>query len=276
MQAHLFVVVLAALLAVTWAMPAEDSDHAKIGPKGRTRPPPAPAPRPPARPVQPAKPPPSKCNGIKGNRACVACASNNTCGFNPASNTCVARNTGAPNLITDKSKCQQHGASGSENIKARANEIWERMRSHIFNGEPGGKTDSGRHTFKSYHDANKDAGRCDTQTHICAFRLRESIPKTVWDNRNGRYNDGDIETMCKTAITLNIKDTGGQARGDGAFVVQTKYGRPICVRHQVAGSGSCFPVGIHSRSNRLGSPCREGPQDVQPIAGRNEEVPARP
>ncbi|KAL0945610.1 hypothetical protein HGRIS_014765 [Hohenbuehelia grisea] len=255
MKAPLYIAVLAALFVVTWAIPAENSDQAKIGPQGKTRPPPPLPQRPPARPAQPAKPPPSTCNGIKGNNACVACASNNACGFNPASNTCVARNTGAPNLITDKSKCQQHGASGSENIKTRANEIWGRMRNHIFNGEPGGKTDSGRHTFSSYRAANKDAGRCDTQTHICAFRLKESIPKTVWDDREGWYSEGDIETMCKTAITLNIKDTGGQARGDGAFVVQTKHGRPICVRHQVAGSG---------------------PQDIQVVADRNEEVPARP
>ncbi|KAL0945612.1 hypothetical protein HGRIS_014767 [Hohenbuehelia grisea] len=300
MKAAFFFLVLSALVAVneTSALPTTGMvARAKII-TTKPKPPPAtpnkPNPKPPADKPKPApKPDPSTCNGIKDGNTCVTCgmctpsqtryhriltlrlcgapAKNTACGFNPKTNTCVDKKAGS-GLITDSTKCQQNAASGSDSVKAQADALFNKMKSHIFNGEPGGKSDSGRHTFSSYRQANKDAGRCDTETHICAFRLKDRTPKTVWDDRNGQYSQSDVETMCKTAITLNIQDTGGKATRDGAFVVQTKFGKPICVRHQVAGSGSCFPVGIHSRTNKLGSTCSEGAQDTQAITGKNEEV----
>ena len=56
----------------------------------------------------------------------------------------------------------------SDNLKADVQKEFDRMRDHIFQGEPG-KPTSGRHTLSAWTQANRDAGLCDNQTHICAF-----------------------------------------------------------------------------------------------------------
>jgi hypothetical protein len=102
-------------------------------------------------------------------------------------------------------------------------------------------------------------------------QLNNKIPKTVFDDRAGNFTQSDVKQMCTTAITLNIQENG--AVKDGAFVVQTKFGKPIYVQHQVAGQGSCFPLGIHATTSKLSSPCKTSGEKA--IAGKTTEIAAR-
>ncbi|KAJ7247982.1 hypothetical protein C8J57DRAFT_1240495 [Mycena rebaudengoi] len=140
---------------------------------------------------------------------------------------------------------------------------------HIFVGDT--DSTSGRHTFSAWTSANKNAGRCDSESNLCVFRLHNKIPQTVFDDRAGGFTQSDVQQMCTTAITLNIQENG--AVKDGAFVVQTKFGKPICVQHQVAGQGSCFPLGIHATTSKLSSPCKSSGEKA--IAGKTTEIAAR-
>ncbi|KAJ7680798.1 hypothetical protein DFH06DRAFT_1315538 [Mycena polygramma] len=156
-----------------------------------------------------------------------------------------------------------------------AQNVFAAMRNHIFNGEKSNPS-SGRHTSSSWTSANKDAGRCDTESKLCVFKLNNTPPKTVFDDRAGGFTQSDIQQMCTTAITLNLKSATATGKlENGAFVVQTKFGRPICVEHLVADPGSCFPLGIHPvRGAKLNELC--GSSGNNEIKGKTTEIAARP
>jgi len=220
-----------------------------------------------------AKPAASVCNGIS---ACLACTKNSACAFNSNTLKCVARTSTAAPFVTSAQLCpplkQAAQIAPAAAVAEQAKTKFAAMKNHIFLGE---KTDptSGRHTFTAWTSANKDAGRCDSESKLCAFRLNNKIPKTVFDDRAGGFTDSDVQQMCTTAITLNIQSSAGGTLKDGAFVVQTKFGKPICVQHQVAGQGSCFPLGIHATSSKLSSKCESSGE--KPITGKTTEIAAR-
>jgi len=217
-----------------------------------------------------AKPAASVCNGIS---ACLACTKNTACAFNSDTLKCGARTSTAAPFVTNAKLCpplkQAAQIAPEAAVAQQAKAKFAAMEKHIFVGE----TDptSGRHTFSAWTSANKDAGRCDSESKLCAFRLNNKIPKTVFDDRAGGFTQSDVQQMCTTAITLNIQENG--AVKDGAFVVQTKFGKPICVQHQVAGQGSCFPLGIHATTSKLSSTCKTSGETA--IAGKTTEIAAR-
>ncbi|CAL1714854.1 unnamed protein product [Somion occarium] len=289
MKRTLFFVALTTLLTFTLALPTgfanELSARAKIGGSKPPPPPPTkggknPPPPPPPPPVQTSTTP-SPCNGQKnsvgsGNcKTCVAIAGN-ACAFDRDSLQCVPRPNSAltPNLVTSAAACatldQTSVLNPNQNVRQQAEAEFARMQNHIFNGE----TDptSGRHTFSAWRSKNSDAGRCDSNTNLCAFRLNNKTPKTVWDDRNGLYTVQDIKDMCITAITLNIQQN--QMRSSKSFAVQTKFGKSICVQHLVTkdNTPSCFPLGIHTAPPTLGSPCSDTGSNA--INGVTTEVAA--
>lgn len=67
-------------------------------------------------------------------------------------------------------KAKQSAQAKFDKTRSQAQAEFERMRSHIFNGES--NPTSGRHTFSAWTAKNTDTGRCDTATHLCAFRVR--------------------------------------------------------------------------------------------------------
>ncbi|KAJ6507150.1 hypothetical protein C8R47DRAFT_1238837 [Mycena vitilis] len=158
---------------------------------------------------------------------------------------------------------------------ASAQKVFAATKNHIFNGETSNPS-SGRHTFSSWTSANKDAGRCDPGSKLCVFKLTNTPSKTIFDDRAGGYTQADIQQMCTTAITLNLQ-AAAAANGklaNGAFVVQTKFGRPICVEHLVADPGSCFPLGIHVvRGTKLNEPCKSTGNNE--IKGKTTEIAPR-
>ncbi|KAJ6501010.1 hypothetical protein DFH09DRAFT_1336160 [Mycena vulgaris] len=194
--------------------------------------------------------PASVCNGIT---AYLACTKNSACAFNSNTLTCGERI--AP--------------TAAEAQKAKA--MFAAMQKHVLIGEKDPK--SGRHTFSAWTSANKDAGRCDSESKLCTFRLNQGVPKTVFDDRAGGFTASDVQRMCTTAITLNIQSSAGKLQ-TAAFVVQTKFGHPICVQHLVAEQGSCFPLGIHATSDKLSTECSPGSGNKF-IAGKTTEIPAR-
>lgn len=220
-----------------------------------------------------AKPAASVCNGIS---ACLACTKNSACAFNSNTLKCAARTSTAAPFVTSAQLCpplkQAAQIAPAAAVAEQAKTKFAAMKNHIFLGE---KTDptSGRHTFTAWTSANKDAGRCDSESKLCAFRLNNKIPKTVFDDRAGGFTQSDVQQMCTTAITLNIQSSAGGTLKDGAFVVQTKFGKPICVQHQVAGQGSCFPLGIHATSSKLNAECKTSGE--APITGKTTEIAAR-
>ncbi|KAK7679420.1 hypothetical protein QCA50_017474 [Cerrena zonata] len=290
MKHTLLFFALAALLTFTLALPLsplvsqELIARGKVGnakPPAPVKPPTKPPAKPPVTPVAPPPAPPaSKCNGIKaanGLGQCNACVATTGCTFDRTLSQCVNAPTGrldANRFVTNADQCKTIGqglnANPSADVKQRAQAEFERMRSHIFNGE----TDptSGRHTFSAWTAKNKDAGRCDKSTHLCAFRLG-STPKTVWDDRSGLYSQRDVEDMCLNAITLNIQNNNN-AQSSASFAVQTKFGRTICVQHLVTKTNtpSCFPVGIHPQLSGVGSRCtgtgNDANKDTEEIAAR--------
>ncbi|KAJ6500984.1 hypothetical protein DFH09DRAFT_1336136 [Mycena vulgaris] len=159
--------------------------------------------------------------------------------------------------------------TAAEAQKAKA--MFAAMQKHVLIGEKDPK--SGRHTFSAWTSANKDAGRCDSESKLCTFRLNQGVPKTVFDDRAGGFTASDVQRMCTTAITLNIQSSAGKLQ-TAAFVVQTKFGHPICVQHLVAEQGSCFPLGIHATSDKLSTECSPGSGNKF-IAGKTTEIPAR-
>ncbi|KAJ6585152.1 hypothetical protein B0H19DRAFT_1320471 [Mycena capillaripes] len=198
---------------------------------------------------------PSVCNGIT---TCIACTRNTACAFNSETLKCAARTSTAAPFVTNSQLCpplkQAAQIAPSAAVAAQAKAKFAAMANHIFKGEK--DPTSGRHTFSAWTAANKDAGRCDSESKLCVFRLQpKATPKTVFDDRAGGFTQSDVQQMCTTAITLNIQGSAGGALKDGAFVVQTKFGKPVCVQHQVAGQGSCFPLGIHATSSKLNSKC---------------------
>ncbi|KAJ7194196.1 hypothetical protein GGX14DRAFT_404823 [Mycena pura] len=218
-----------------------------------------------------AKPPASVCNGIT---ACLACTKNSACAFNSNTLKCGARTSTAAPFVINASLCpplkQAAQIAPAANVAQQAKAKFAAMQNHIFKGEK--DPTSGRHTFSAWTSANKDAGRCDSESKLCVFRLT-ATPKTVFDDRAGGFTDSDVQQMCTTAITLNIQSSAGGALKDAAFVVQTKFGHPVCVQHQVAGQGSCFPLGIHATSSKLNSRCESSGN--QPVNGKTTEIPAR-
>ncbi|KAK7679422.1 hypothetical protein QCA50_017476 [Cerrena zonata] len=288
----LLFLALATLLTFTLALPLplsplasnELAARAKVG---AAKPPAAPAKpvaKPPVKaPTTPAaaKPPASACNGIKASNAlgqCNACLKADGCAFDRTLSQCIQKP--ATRLTDDRfvvqlEQCKTVGqglnANPSADVKKRAQDEFNRMRAHIFNGEK--DPSSGRHTFSAWTAANKDAGRCDKATHLCAFRLNEKTPKTIWDDRSGLYTQRDIEDMCLNAITLNIQQNSN-AQSSASFVIQTKFGRSICVQHLVtkANTPSCFPVGIHPALATVGSRCTEtgiaANKDTEEVAAR--------
>ncbi|KAJ6492634.1 hypothetical protein DFH09DRAFT_1338162 [Mycena vulgaris] len=216
--------------------------------------------------------PASVCNGIT---ACLACTKNSACAFNSNTLTCGARVSTAEPFVTNAKLCPplkqaaQIAPTAAEVQKAKA--MFAAMQKHVLIGEKDPK--SGRHTFSARTSANKDAGRCDSESKLCAFRLNQGVPKTVFDDRAGGFTASDVQQMCTTAITLNIQLSAGKLQ-TAAFVVQTKFGHPICVEHLVAEQGSCFPLGIHATSDKLSTECSPGSGN-KPIAGKTTEIPAR-
>lgn len=298
----LFVAALSTVLSVQ-ARPVQNFElesRAKVGPK-----PPAPvkAPAKPAAPVKPiatkpitppgpilpkppapkpAPPPKAPVDICVNIASCLACTKNRLCGFNPTTLKCAAISKGGANLVTARNPQQcpplKQQSTVDPTLKsddvAKAQTLLTALSPHIFVGEPTSTT-SGRHIFSAWRPTNRDAGRCDTTTNICAFGIPASATaepkKTVFDDRAGKFTKADVSAMCLTAIKLNLVASKGTR--DGSFVVQTKFGRPICIRHQVAGKGSCFPIGIHSVSGaKLGAPCTSSGQAA--VTGRNEELAA--
>ncbi|CAL1697190.1 unnamed protein product [Somion occarium] len=204
------------------------------------------------------------CAGQKlenGNGNCTPCLGIATCAYDVANMQCVNKPGGAlpATLTTDKTRCPtlsqiaQENPSVADRQKAAAE--FARMKNHIFVGES--DPSSGRHTFTAFRAANKDAGRCDKETNLCAFKLTAQTPKTVWDDRAGKYTKQDVEDICTTAITLNLLHNN-KAASPGSFAVQTKFGKSICVQHFVTKSNtpSCFPLGIHHATQfPVGKPC---------------------
>ncbi|KAJ7643679.1 hypothetical protein FB45DRAFT_895739 [Roridomyces roridus] len=225
-----------------------------------------------AKPATVAKPQASVCNGIT---SCLACTKNTACAFNSNTLKCAARTTTAAPFVTNSQLCpplkQAQQIAPTESIAQQAKDKFAAMSNHIFVGEK--DPTSGRHTFSAWTAANKDAGRCDSESKLCVFRLNNAIPKTVFDDRTGGFTKSDVQQMCTTAITLNLQSSAGGAVRDAAFVVQTKFGKPVCVQHQVAGQGSCFPLGIHATTSKLNSKCASSGN--QPVVGKTTEIAAR-
>ncbi|KAJ6567915.1 hypothetical protein DFH09DRAFT_1080838 [Mycena vulgaris] len=207
--------------------------------------------------------PASVCNGIT---ACLACKLRLNTSFVFSEETCGARVSTAEPFVTNAKLCPplkqaaQIAPTAAEAQKAKA--MFAAMQKHVLIGEKDPK--SGRHTFSAWTSANKDAGRCDSES---------SVPKTVFDDRAGGFTASDVQQMCTIAITLNIQSSAGKLQ-TAAFVVQTKFGHPICVEHLVAEQGSCFPLGIHATSDKLSTECSPGSGN-KPIAGKTTEIPAR-
>ncbi|CAL1712068.1 unnamed protein product [Somion occarium] len=196
-----------------------------------------------------------------GNGNCAPCVAIATCAYDPANLQCVNKPAGAlpATLIADRTRCPTLSQIAQENpsvaVRQKATAEFARMRNHIFVGEK--DPSSGRHTFTAFRAANKDAGRCDRETNLCAFKLTSTTPKTVWDDRAGKYTQQDVQDMCTTAITLNLLHNNNAA-SSGAFAVQTKFGKSICVEHLVTKTNtpSCFPLGIHHATQfPVGKPC---------------------
>ncbi|CAL1714809.1 unnamed protein product [Somion occarium] len=262
----LLTVAFVALLTFALAVPVPGDLVARVklpGAKPPAQPPKKPVAPAPA-PAKPAPPPASPCNGAKdpnGNGNCQAFAiPKNACAFDRTTLKCVPRpGTLTSTLVTVPAQCatiqQTSRLTPNANVQQQAAAEFARMQNHIFNGE----TDptSGRHTFNAWRKANSDPGRCDNETHLCAFRLNNKTPKTVWDDRAGLYTQQDIKDMCMAAITLNIQEN--QMKSSLSFSVQTKFGKSICVEHLVTkdNTPSCFPVGIHRSTPPLGSRCTD-------------------
>ncbi|CAL1697322.1 unnamed protein product [Somion occarium] len=208
---------------------------------------------------------PSTCNGIKdqnGKGQCNACAANPLCAFDRTTLQCIQRPTVLnANFITNPAQCLPIGnflaMNPTPTERTAVDREFARMQDHIFVGDATDPT-SGRHTRTAFRQANNDAGRCSSETRLCAFRLDKPQPKTVWDNTaGGGYTPADITDICKMTILFN-KRNNFNARSTASFVVQTKFNKPICVTHIVTNTNlpSCFPNGIHPLVNpTIGSSC---------------------
>ncbi|KAJ7216891.1 hypothetical protein C8J57DRAFT_1395934 [Mycena rebaudengoi] len=131
-----------------------------------------------------AKPAASVCNGIS---ACLACTKNTACAFNSDTLKCGARTSTAAPFVTNAKLCpplkQAAQIAPEAAVAQQAKAKFAAMEKHIFVGE----TDP---------------------TYLCAFRLNNKIPKTVFDDRAGGFTQSDVQQMCTTAITLNIQENG--------------------------------------------------------------------
>ncbi|KAL0958111.1 hypothetical protein HGRIS_000281 [Hohenbuehelia grisea] len=142
-------------------------------------------------------------------------------------------------------------------LETKVDKAWDAMANHVLKGDgPKGNDDAGRHTLSSWQEKNKDEGWCHKETHICAFRLKNQVPKTIWDNRKGRFTDADVTTMCKEVIKLGFQALGQKPSNNVSFVIKTKDQKKICVQYQVAGDGSCYPLTLNHRAEAVGTPCQ--------------------
>ena len=74
--------------------------------------------------------------------------------------------------------------------------------------------------------------------------------KTVWDSNF--YSDLDIKNMC--AVSIQLGGINAPVPGK-AFVVQSPFGQPACIRHFATNTGSCFPLGTAGPKQVLGQAC---------------------
>ena len=100
--------------------------------------------------------------------------------------------------------------------------------------------------------------------------------KTVWDDRPGGYTQADVQSVCTAAIKLNVE--GKATVKTGQYMIQTRLGRPICVRHDVhKNQDSCYPIGINFRQDappsvKLNEPCPAGTGNDVDRVNRKENV----
>ncbi|KAL0958089.1 hypothetical protein HGRIS_000262 [Hohenbuehelia grisea] len=154
----------------------------------------------------------------------------------------------------------------------KVNNAWDSMKNHVLVGD--GADTAGRHTVTSWQKKNKDEGWCHKETHICAFRVKENVPKTVWDDRKttpNAFTDADVEEMCKKAIKFGFETTGQKPSRDTAVIVATKHGKKICVRYQVAGAGSCYPTALIDQAAAAGSDCEKESQSYPALGAQVPE-----
>ncbi|KAL0948018.1 hypothetical protein HGRIS_010641 [Hohenbuehelia grisea] len=156
---------------------------------------------------------------------------------------------GNQNKGKDKGKDKGKSPPPVMTLKQKVDEQWAAMKTHVLEGDKHGNEDAGRHTLSSWQAKNKDEGWCHKQTHICVFRMTSPTPKTVWDDRSGKFTKADIESMCKKVIADAYGRTGKKPNRDQAYIVKTKNGHHICTQFQVAGHGSCYPTALNDLSD---------------------------
>jgi len=210
----------------------------------------------------------SRANNCANLQGCSKCVANAACGFSKTAFTCSTRSGAAnANQVTSNTGCpqmnQMQAVFPAVNAKTKAGIItatvsaeFARISDHIFNGERTSKT-SGRHTSDAWLAANPGSVRIqpvNTATHISAFPNGKT-GKTVWES--AFYSELDIKNMC--AVTIALGNNAGKQ--EGAFVVQTPFGKPACIHHFKKGTGSCFPLGTANPTAKLGAPCDVAGED---------------